>query len=215
MLQNSRRTASVAVRVDYELPQTLVFCVADTGPGMSADQQARLFQRFSQVDGSLSRAHGGTGLGLAICKGLVEAMGGTIGVTSELGKGSTFRVALPCPMSVMVAHETRPGVVAFNLAAYRVLVVDDNASNRALVAASLKSTGIELATAQDGQEAVKMASRQPFDLILLDLHMPGMDGLHSAVLDPQWRGAEPGRADHGIHGRCRWVRDASPARRRI
>jgi CheY-like chemotaxis protein len=103
-------------------------------------------------------------------------MGGEIGVTSVLGKGSVFRVSLPCPSTDLVGSETPPLATALSLDAYRVLVVDDNESNRALVAASLKSTGVELAMASDGHEGVEMAARAPYDLILLDMHMPSMDG---------------------------------------
>jgi signal transduction histidine kinase len=184
-------SGSITVQVDYERPQTLVFAVEDSGPGMDEEQVSHLFKRFSQVDGSLSRAHGGTGLGLAICKGLVEAMGGEIGVTSVLDKGSVFRVSLPCPSADLAGSETPPLSTALSLDAYRVLVVDDNESNRALVAASLKSTGVELAIASDGHEGVEMAARAPYDLILMDMHMPSMDG--STAVAMIRKGAGPNR----------------------
>ena len=183
----------IRVDVDYAAPDTLSFSVADTGPGMSETQLGKLFQRFSQVDGSLSRSHGGTGLGLAICKGLVDAMGGRVGVTSEAGKGSRFEVSFAAPIAALTPDRDSRLAAVPALADYRVLVVDDNASNRALVAASLKATGIELTMAADGKEAVGHAALTPFDMILLDLHMPGMDG--HAVLKII-RGA-PG-PNHGI-----------------
>ena len=180
---------AVSVKTEYRAPGLLTFEVSDTGPGMNEAQLSRLFQRFSQVDESLSRSHGGTGLGLAICKGLVDAMGGEISVTSTPGAGSTFRVAFACSRAALVpsagTHSTDP----LSLDAYRILVADDNASNRALVAASLKPTGVELTLAEGGRQAVERAAQTPFDLILLDLHMPDIDG--QAALEMIRRGRGP------------------------
>jgi PAS domain S-box-containing protein len=171
----------VTVRVDYDAAQMLRFSVADTGPGIAPEQTSRLFQRFSQVDGSLSRSNGGTGLGLAICKGLVEAMGGQIGVTSVVGQGSDFHAWIPCRRAESQQDTNAAKSAQVSLAAYRILVVDDNMSNRALVAASLQTTAVALTMACDGAEAVEKSAQAPFDLILLDLHMPVMDGF--AALD--------------------------------
>jgi CheY-like chemotaxis protein len=171
-------TGGIIVALDYDSVGILTLSVRDTGPGITPDKAARLFQRFSQVDGSLTRAHGGTGLGLAICKGLVEAMGGRIGVDSTPGAGSNFHAALPCPQ---VEAQSQPAATANiaklpSLGDYRILAVDDNSSNRALVQASLAPTGVELTMASGGDEAIDLAAKMPFDLILLDLHMPGTDG---------------------------------------
>jgi len=154
----------------------LAVSVTDQGPGMSADQQALLFRRFSQVDGSSTRKHGGTGLGLAICMGLVQSMGGEIGVESEPGRGSRFFFEVPAP----TATQLMPGPEADGdlfPPGTRVLVTDDHAVNRELVRAILTPLGAEVTEAKDGHEAVALAARAPFDLILMDLRMPGMGGL--------------------------------------
>src|SRR6202012_5578732 len=105
--------------------------VTDTGPGVPADKLDVLFKRFSQVDGSLTRSHGGSGLGLAICKGLVEAMGGKIGVDSREGEGSRFWFETPAPRAVMPeARDDGPVVEQPAFAGLRVLVVDDHPANR-------------------------------------------------------------------------------------
>lgn len=154
----------------------ILFEVSDTGPGMSADQSSRLFQRFSQVDAGAARKHGGTGLGLAICKGLVEAMGGAIGVESRPGEGSRFWFTIP---AILAEAATEPATKAEVISLpedCRVLVVDDNTANRQLVRAILTPFGAVLTEAADGDEAIEAAEARPFDIILMDLRMPKMDG---------------------------------------
>ena len=169
-------SGGVTIALDYNDDNILTLSVRDTGPGIAPDKAARLFQRFSQIDGSLTRAHGGTGLGLAICKGLVEAMGGSIGVDSTPGAGSNFHAALPCSKAEAPAAPAASAAKLPSLGDYRILAVDDNSANRALVQASLIPTGVELTLAAGGDEAIDLASKMPFDLILLDLHMPGTGG---------------------------------------
>ncbi|HEX7886283.1 MAG TPA: PAS domain S-box protein [Phenylobacterium sp.] len=153
--------------------------VADTGPGMTPEQQAKLFQRFADVDASLSRKSGGTGLGLAICKGLVEAMGGEIGVQSQREVGSRFWFELPAPPVAQESQE--PGVAGSSvpLLGIRVLVVDDHAANRELVQLFLSGVGGEVTQADSGAAAIRVAAELPFDAILMDLNMPGMSGLQA------------------------------------
>ncbi|MFA7261446.1 MAG: ATP-binding protein [Caulobacter sp.] len=150
--------------------------VRDTGPGISAEDQAKLFRRFSQLDGSARRSTGGTGLGLAISSGLVEAMGGEIGVESEVGQGSCFWFRVPAPAAQ--APDAGPAAAAPSLSVNqaRVLVVDDNDSNRELVGHLLATLDLDLSFAQDGEGAVELARQRPFDLILMDIRMPGMGG---------------------------------------
>jgi len=155
----------------------LRFEVTDTGPGIPSDRIHRLFQRFSQVDGSNTRRYGGAGLGLAISKSLVDLMGGELGVESREGEGSTFWFTVRAP----AAERPRPApsreVHAAGPNAGRILVVDDVAVNRELVRAMLAPFDFEVTEAADGAEAVAAALRSGFDIILMDQQMPGMDGL--------------------------------------
>ena len=154
---------------------TLRFEVTDTGPGLDTEQCARLFQRFNQIDGSTTRRHGGTGLGLAICKGLAEAMGGAVGVTSTPGTGSVFRLDLPLEA---VAAAQAPGAAAdaTSIAGLRVLVVDDNATNRELARRILEAFGAQVTEAGGGAEALAQLAALPVDVVLMDLRMPDLDG---------------------------------------
>jgi len=151
--------------------------VRDTGPGIPPDRVDRLFKRFSQVDGSLNRSHGGTGLGLAICKGIVEAMGGEIAATSVVGEGSCFSLSVPAPRALgaaTVVAEERPPAVRTGV---KVLVTDDHPANRELVRLFLAGIGAEITEAEDGEAAVEIAAEQAFDVILMDLRMPKLDGI--------------------------------------
>ncbi len=156
----------------------LQLSVEDTGPGMSRRDQGLLFKRFSQVDGSSTRRHGGTGLGLAICKGLVEAMGGEIGVRSWAGRGSVFHARIPAGRGEFAAAGWER--TNLDIAGLRVLVVDDNPANRDLARAILEPAGAEVTEAADGQAAIDAALAKPFDVILMDMRMPGMDGAAAA-----------------------------------
>ena len=177
-------TSAGGVTVTAAYDQGLLrVAVADTGPGIEAAAAAQLFQRFSQVDNSNSRRHGGTGLGLAISRGLVELMGGEIGLQSTPGAGSTFWFTVPAPPAAGRGL-TAPGLdlaaePAADLAEGRlsILVVDDVAVNRELIGAMLAPFDVDIATAASGVEAVEAACAQPFDLILMDIQMPGMDGM--------------------------------------
>jgi len=159
------------------------FSVTDTGIGMTLEQQAHLFQPFSQADSSTTRKYGGTGLGLAISKQLVEMMGGQIGVESEPGVGSTFWFTLPLRIRVD-ASQASPKVPV-NLRSLRVLIVDDNATNRLILREQLSSWGMDTEEVEDGLHALEVlqnATRngRPYDLAVLDMQMPGMDGIELA-----------------------------------
>ena len=160
--------------------EKLVGTVSDTGAGLSADQAAQLFLRFSQVDGSATRKAGGTGLGLAICKGLSEAMGGRIWVDSTLGEGSRFSFEIHAPSGEGLAGASptsRPAVAnTVMLAGLSVLVVDDHTANRQLAEIFLNGLGADVTQAVDGRQAVERARSQRFDVILMDVRMPGFDG---------------------------------------
>lgn len=168
---------SVRLRLRYEAAcSRLYIAIEDSGPGISGEDLAKLFQRFAQVDGSSTRQHGGTGLGLAICKGLTEAMGGQITARSTLGQGSIFSLYIVAPAAEAPPRADEAQAGSSSLDGVRVLVVDDNAVNRELARAVLEAAGAEVALAGDGEAAVHMAAGAPYDLILLDRRMPGLDG---------------------------------------
>ena len=155
----------------------LEISVRDTGVGINPEQLELLFQRFTQADGSISRRYGGTGLGLSICRQLTGLMGGEIRAASTPGAGSAFTFDIRAPASeppvlqtVPDAAEEAPGE------SLSILVVDDLDANREIVRALLEATGQQVHEASGGAQAVSLAVRQTFDLILMDLQMPGMDG---------------------------------------
>jgi PAS domain S-box-containing protein len=158
--------------------RTIRIEVEDTGIGIEEAQIGRLFTPFEQADQSISRRFGGTGLGLAIVQRLVRLHGGRVGVETAPGRGSLFWVELPLAVAAEpagVAAPAEPAAAAPGPA--RVLVVDDVATNRQLIAALLKQRGHAVTLATDGDEAVALATDERFDLILMDVNMPRMDGL--------------------------------------
>ncbi|GGF46595.1 hypothetical protein GCM10011611_61260 [Aliidongia dinghuensis] len=167
---------TVSVMLDDTAPRTgLRFAVTDTGIGIPADRQHVLFQNFSQIDRSVTRRFGGTGLGLAICKRLVEAMGGSIGVESEEGRGSTFWFTIPLVVADAPAFISQTPAPAGSHA--RVLVVDDLLMNQLVVEGLLTMAGHDAVTVDNGAAAVEAVQAQPFDLVLMDMEMPIMDGI--------------------------------------
>jgi len=154
------------------------FEVSDTGIGISPETQQRLFQPFSQADSSTSRKYGGTGLGLAISMQLVQAMGGEIGIESELRKGSTFHFAIRFARARTYTSTTAK---RDNLNGLRTLIVDDNATNRKILYHQLRAWGVHCLTVENGLQALiqlrQAASAQPYDVAILDCQMPDMDGL--------------------------------------
>ncbi len=177
----------IALRCAYDRAAGMLrYEVIDTGPGIPADRLDRLFQRFSQVDASTNRDFGGTGLGLAISKGLAEAMGGEVGVLSIAGEGSCFWVRIPCELGDVDAwrerrgEETPPSTQA--LRGLRLLVVDDQPYNRELVRRIVEPSAVVVTEAGSGADAVTVARSDPFDVILMDIRMPGIDGPTAAQL---------------------------------
>ncbi len=171
----------VVVHVDAEpsgaSSYRLEFAVRDTGVGIPDDRMDRLFASFSQVDASTTRRYGGTGLGLAISKRLVELMGGTMRVESEEGKGSTFHIGLPVEAAEVPTRVAVQSALP-QLAGKRILVVDDNATNREIVARHARSWGMKaVASASPSEALARIEDGERFDVAVLDLVMPGMDGL--------------------------------------
>jgi len=157
--------------------QRLGVSVADTGAGIPADKLDLLFQRFSQIDGSTTRGQGGTGLGLAICKGLCEAMGGTVGADSVVGRGSRFWFEIDAQAANAALEVAAPTITQMSaLTGARVLVADDHPANRELARLFLSGLGAEVIEVEDGAAAVDRLSQDVFDLVLMDLRMPRMDG---------------------------------------
>ncbi len=152
--------------------------VEDDGIGVPPDMIETIFDRFTQGDTSVTRKYGGTGLGLAICKRIVDAMHGTIGVERRPGGGSSFWFEVALPVSEPErAEAVSPVAPVGPERPLRVLVAEDNAVNRELVCALLEPFGLEIVTAVDGVEAVEAVSLSTFDLVLMDVQMPNLDGL--------------------------------------
>ncbi len=187
-------TSSGSVRVVGRLVESdsktlLAFDMIDTGVGISKDKLERIFEAFVQADSSVTREFGGTGLGLAISRRIARALGGELTVRSQVGQGSTFTATIdPGPLDGVpiqkgpYAGELRPKerreatATATRLPRARVLVVDDGATNRKLVSLILRRAGAEVATAENGRVGVELAGREHFDVIVMDMQMPVLDG---------------------------------------
>ncbi len=172
-----RGSIRVTVRRDGELVRV---AVADTGIGVSPEALLSIFEAFAQADSSTARRFGGTGLGLTICRRLCQQMEGDIHVKSELGVGSTFEYWLKLPEAAALAPDARVELAPANARSLRVLVADDNAINRRVARAMLLRLGHSCEVAEDGQQAVEAVARERFDVVLMDLHMPQLDGLEAA-----------------------------------
>ncbi len=174
---------AVGMEDQRENEVTLRFSVRDTGIGLQPEQVARLFSAFSQADDSITRKYGGTGLGLAICKQLTELMGGEIWIESEPGVGTEF--IFTTKMQLAGISDARKSRRALALRGIRALVVDDNGAAREVLSAMLSSLKIKVDTAVDGMSAITcleqaMEQGNPYDLVLLDWIMPGIDGIETA-----------------------------------
>lgn len=170
-------TGHVVVRCRRTTAGLLRFEVEDTGIGIAADAQDRIFGRFNQADASTTRKFGGSGLGLAITRKLAELMDGQTGFSSVEGQGSTFWFEITAdPTEALVEI---PETDDLFLDGVRVLVVEDNATNRLIATKLLENLGACVETADDGYEGVEAAARGGFDLILMDIQMPGIDGLEA------------------------------------
>ena len=181
-----RGTVSLAARLvpDAEGRRAVLLCVRDTGIGIAPAAMQGLFAKFSQADASTTRRFGGTGLGLAICQELAGLMGGRIDVTSRPGAGTTVRVTLPLPLAAAPAAPVpappRPAAPRAQPAVpRRVLVAEDDRVGRMVASAFLEQLGADVTLAENGRLAVERAAAERFDLILMDIQMPELDGLEA------------------------------------
>lgn len=183
---------SVETNKSYS-PGNILISVTDTGIGIPEEKFNKIFQSFSQLDSSTTRKYGGTGLGLSICKQLVEKMGGEINVSSQVGKGSRFFFTLNLKNGHISDDIKKDGTAVFpdqsnkgNNNELRVLLVDDSDDNRLLIKAYLKNTNYKIDEAVNGQEAVDKIKTSDYDVILMDMQMPVMDGLQATVFIRSW-----------------------------
>lgn len=173
---------AIAVRAGWNAasqPPLLRFAVSDTGIGFPPERTAELFEAFRQADDSTTRRFGGSGLGLTICRRLVEAMGGSIGAESRPGEGSTFFFEVPAEATVALQPITGQAIPVGSPAGRRaltILLADDDPVNRVVLAAMLQALGHRTIEAVDGRDALLACASRPIDLVILDLHMPELDG---------------------------------------
>ncbi len=158
----------------------VTFSVQDTGIGIAPAAQATIFDKFTQADASISRQFGGTGLGLSICRTVVELMGGSISIESVPGTGSTFTFCIPFPLATgpQTAAASRPPTAALK-ATHPVLVVEDNLVNQKVVIAMLHSLGLAVELASNGEQGVAMCRERAYCAVLMDAHLPGIDGFEA------------------------------------
>ncbi|MDQ0465605.1 signal transduction histidine kinase/ActR/RegA family two-component response regulator [Caulobacter ginsengisoli] len=185
------------IQIALDAPEAGVvrISVRDSGVGMTAEERAGLFEAFSQADASIARRFGGTGLGLSINRQLVEMMGGEIAVDSTPGAGSEFRITLSLPAAQAPAWASAPDAEAFSLAGLRVLVAEDNPVNQAVVQAVLSATEAVVDLADDGEAALRLLAVNTYDLVLMDIHMPTLDGIEALR---RIRAGEAGRPDQPV-----------------
>ncbi|MEP7702868.1 PAS domain S-box protein [Paraglaciecola sp. 25GB23A] len=166
--------------IPYHEKQAISIEVADTGIGISEEAQARIFDRFSQADNSTTRKFGGTGLGMSITISLTQMMGGTIDVKSKVGRGTNVRVILPLAITnKSISSLVQKSMTPPQLKGKKILVAEDNEINQMVVQSMLESTNAALTIVDNGKQAVEAAKKEDFDLILMDIQMPEMDGVEA------------------------------------
>lgn len=185
-------TGSVTLILATDPDDALVIEVLDTGVGMTQEQSARIFEDFEQADGTVTRRFGGTGLGMSIVRKLVGLMRGEITVDSAPGRGTDVRVRLPLPRAPLDAVPAIAPEPPRMLSGLRALAADDNATNRMILRAMLSAMGVEVVLVDDGRAAIDAWEPGQFDLYLLDISMPGLDGISALA------GLREREAEHGL-----------------
>jgi len=178
------QAGQVSIEASMDEDGRVHFVVRDTGIGIKAEKQRDIFEPFVQSDSSMNRRYGGTGLGLSICARLVRMMDGKIWVVSQPGVGSRFHFTASLPASAQAAAPAKPAFVRSEDASsdgLRILVAEDNAVNQKIITRVLEKEGHKVILAWNGREALDILDRQPVDLIIMDVHMPEMDGLQTAA----------------------------------
>jgi PAS domain S-box-containing protein len=189
------KTEADSAQLSPQSSVLVAFSVRDTGPGIPAERMERLFHTFSQIDASIARQYGGTGLGLAISKRLVELMGGTMQVESRAGIGSTFHFTI-CAQAIHGELPKHLSGAQPQLRGRRALIVDDHPTNRQVLSLQLRSWQMEAVAVESGAQALALLQRvDSFDVALLDLHMPEMDGLALADAIRQLEMRRPSNLD--------------------
>ncbi|MEZ4829519.1 MAG: ATP-binding protein [Bacteroidia bacterium] len=179
-------SARLAAEQETQDSVSIIFSVADSGAGIAPDKHRHIFESFSQANSSTTRLYGGTGLGLTICKSLVELQGGEIGVESAVGKGSTFFFRLPFKTTGVDTHflpaPARKESEYTRLHGLKVLLTEDVEMNQFLMKQICKKQSIDLTIANNGLEATEILKHTDFDMVLMDLHMPVMDGISATKI---------------------------------
>lgn len=175
--ERGRVSLHVTLHEEWQEGLTLKFAVHDTGMGIAPEKLSTIFDAFAQADTAITRQYGGTGLGLTISKRLVELMGGTIQVSSDLGRGSTFSFTAKFEVDHHVTRPTSTSTPVVNPTVSHILLVEDNPVNRQLCEKLLSRFARQVSVAVDGAQAVEMAKEKPFDLILMDVELPVFSGL--------------------------------------
>ncbi len=184
----------VALAMHPHEPETLFFSVTDTGIGINAEQKDRIFEHFIQADAGITRRYGGTGLGLAISQRLVALMGGRLEVTSRLGHGSTFHFSLPMRVAMAPTQQERSDrhpAAPSPAQPLQVLLAEDAEENRMVFAAFFSKSSHQLTMVEDGVQAVNAVKNKLFDVVIMDVQMPNLDGYSATRQIRQWEGKPP------------------------